>query len=310
MFEELLKNQIRGDVCLAGMLTTYKGKPAFFFQKAPQDTDRDWDRGAFPRMDYNTNNRYDPERKVSGSLDINIWCTNECSYMPEDIDTRLVELVGGTFYRDGVRDIICATWNRSDSFAFEQPSSIGGNTAPEVFGITTVFDLLEFPAQITFDPDPIQGLNNWTRENFPEMTVINLDEQPPVWKPSDHNPAIYWRFEGTTVTDRQSYAVTWYNGTFAAHVIAATVTERNKWTKAIIERLRLHGEVLLTDGSPMFAKQIQVRHNADPLREGQLLMAGQYGVLEQHRKERAQIPLNNAIFPNLNMEVRADGKRL
>jgi len=74
------------------------------------------------------------------------------------------------------------------------------------------------------------------------------------------------------------------------------VTERNSWTKAMIELIQLDGEVVLTDGSPMFAKQIAIRHGADPLRDGQFSLTGQYGVLAQHRKERAQIPLNHAKF--------------
>lgn len=50
----------------------------------------------------------------------------------------------------------------------------------------------------------------------------------------------------------------------------------------------------------MFIKQIQINHNADALRDGQLIILGQYGVLAQHRKEQAQIKLNNV---NYNMEV-------
>ena len=42
------------------------------------------------------------------------------------------------------------------------------------------------------------------------MTTIKFEEIPVVFKPSAKVSAIYWRFEGTTTTDRQSYAVTWY----------------------------------------------------------------------------------------------------
>ena len=37
----------------------------------------------------------------------------------------------------------------------------------------------------------------------------------------------------------------------------------------------------------MFAQRIAIRHDADPLRVGQLLLTGKYGVLAQHRRERA-----------------------
>ena len=72
------------------------------------------------------------------------------------------------------------------------------------------------------------------------------------------------------------------------HVVAESVAERNKWTKAIIEWAQLEGEVILPDTSPMFINRIAVRHNADPLRDGQLELTGQYGVL---RVEDAQIRL-------------------
>jgi hypothetical protein len=303
VLEVLIKDQIRGDADIAGMLASYQGKPAFFFQKAPSDTDRDWKNPCYPRMDFSVSNRYDPERKTSGTLEINIWCSTECRHMPEDIEARVVELVSGTFYTGG-HGTTCAVWNRSDAFHFEGQNA-SDNTEPEVFGITALFDLMEFPEQQTTAPDPIQGLNLWTRKHFSGANIINLDSTPPVWKPTDLNPEIYWRFEGMDSDDRQSYAATWYTGNFAAHLIAETVTERNRWTKALIERIQHDGEILLADGSPMFIKRVTVRHGADPLREGQLLITGLYGVL---RGEYAQAPLNNANFTNINMEVRTDGK--
>ena len=310
MIDGLLNSQIRGDPEIAGMLTTYKGSPAFFFQKAPQDEDRGWDKPTYPRADYNVDMRYDPERKTAATLTINVWCTSESAKMPEDIEQRLIELISGTFYTNRQGETACAVWLRSDAFGYEMPANVGGNTAPEVFGITISFELLLFPEQVTTTPDPVQSLNYWTREHFPSMAVIAHDTLPPVWRPTDANPAIYWRFGDAATNDRQTYAVDWYVGQFAAHIIAESVRERNRWIKAIIETIQTDGEVLLTDGSPMFAKQIAVRHSADPLREGQLVLTGRYGVLAQQRKEYAQIPLHRANIKNdfLEMEVKTHGQ--
>jgi len=328
MIDGLLKNQIRGDPDMAGMLTSFRGKPAFFYQKAPPDTDKGWSdknqscspmqpgwkKPAFPRADYSIDMRYDPERKVSGTMIINVWCIRESAVTPEDIERRLVELISGTFYSTRREATVCAVWTRSEGFGFEMPANIGGNTSPEVFGVTLMFDLTEFPEQETTDPDPVQGLNGWTKGNFPDVKIINVDPGsspgqalPEIWKPTDESPAVYWRFEGTAANDRQSYAVNWYTGQFAAHVIAETVPERNRWIKAMKEAMQLDGEVVLTDGSPMFVKNIAARNGADPLREGQLLLTGQYGVLAQHRKERAQIPLNNAVFPHGTISYKKGG---
>ena len=293
VLDGILKDQIRGDPEIAGMLTKYKGNPAFFFQKAPQDDDRGWEKPTYPRIDYNLDMRYDPERKVAGNLVINVWCTVESPSMPEDIEKRLIELINGTFYTNSQRETACAIWNRSDAFAYEMPSNVGGNTAPEVFGITLTFDLLLFPEQISTDPDPIQGLNVWTKKYFPAMAVINLDELPPVFKPSDKTPAIYWRFEGTTTNISQSYAVDWYMGQFAAHVVAESITARNRWTKAFLEQLHLYSAITLIDKSTMLIMQSGVRHSADPLREGQLLFTGKYGVDSLSRKEPLPELLNH-----------------
>ena len=182
-------------------------------------------------------------------------------------------------------------WERTDEFVLEKEKE---ETHPEVYGLTAIFEIMEFPPQLTTDPDPVQGLCRWTKYHFEQMAVIGYDQLPEVFRPGDKAPAIYWRFDGTTTTNQQSYAVTWYNGVFYAHVIADSVTERNRWIKTIIEKLQLEGEVILPDNSPMFINRIVVRHGADPLREGQIEVTGRYGVLAQHRKENAQIKLMHA----------------
>ena len=280
---QLIQEQVSADAQIAGMLAAYNGKPAFFYQKAPSDSRAGWGEPRYPRADFNLDTRHDPERRAEGTLTVNIWCTSECPAVGDldpdrAIEQRLLELVSGVFYTDGNRETFCAEWERSDEFLYEKGEK-SDNTFPEVYGLTVTFSLMAFPEQITTSPDPIQGLNAWTRKHFPKMMVIAYDDMPPMWKPSDDNPAIYWRFTGTSSSNRQSSAVTWYTGTFAAHIIAESVTERNKWTKAVIEQAQMEGEVILPDTSPMFINRIAVRHNADPLRDGQLELTGQYGVL-------------------------------
>lgn len=297
---QLIHEQVSADAQIAGMLAAYNGAPAFFYQKAPSDKREGWGEPRYPRADFNLDTRYDPERKTAGTLTVNIWCTTECPAVDNAdpdraIEQRLLDLISGTFYTGSDRETVCAEWERSDEFLYERGNK-QDNTTPEVYGLTVTFSLIAFPAQITIDPDPIQGLNDWTRRHFPKMLVISHDSLPPVWKPSDENPAVYWRFTGTSSTDRQSYAVTWYNGSFAAHIIAESVTERNRWTKAIIERAQIDGEVILLDTSPMFIKQIAIRNGADPLREGQIELTGQYGVLTRHPDEAAQPRLMRPYF--------------
>lgn len=309
MLDGLLVEQIRTDPEMAGMLAEFSGKPAFFYQKSPLDTAKGWGKVQYPRADYTVDMRYDPERKTAGTLAVNVWCSNQSTAMPEDIEKRILSLINGTFYTErGAENesTVCAVWNRSETFEFD-----GGNAQknrePEIFGVTILFDLLTFPSQITTDPDPIEGLVAFTKRNFPNLSVISVDEIPRVWKPTDENPAIYWRFIGAA-TAAQNYSVSWYNGTFAAHIIADTVPERNRWIKAITEKMQADGEVVLFDGSPMFVNRIEIRHDADPLREGQLGVTAQYGVLTSKAKMPARIPLNNANIA-LKKEVNLNGKK-
>ena len=298
MLDGLLKKQVRGDTQVEGMLTSYNGKPAFFYQKSPPDSDDRWGGACYPRADYNIDTLYSPERKSSGILTINIWCVSGNSAMPEDIEKRLRELIEGTFYNFPKKASVCAVWARSDAFSFEvSPNNSTANGQPEVFGITMLFELMEFPFQITAAPDPIQGINEWTKKYFSGLTVIGYDSLPPVWKPTDKDAAVYWRFIDYDTDDRRGgYAVDWFIGNFAAHVITDSVQERNRWLKSMAERLRIDGEIVLQDGSPMFIKKVDVKHNADSLRDGQMIISGQYGVLSGHRKEQAEIILNNVNF--------------
>lgn len=292
----LVQEQVAADVQIGEMLAAYNGRSAVFYQKSPSDSRCGWGSARYPRVDFNVDMRHDAERRAAGTMTFNIWCSTECAApgvggldADRAIENRLIELISGTFYTGSDKVTVCAEWERSDEFNIESTQQNG--TMPEIYGLTVTFELMEFPEQITTNPDPVQGLNEWTKHYFAKMLVIGHDEMPPIWKPSGEKPAIYWRFEGTASENRQSYAVTWFTGTFAVHIIAESIVERNQWTKAIIERAQLDGEIILPDTSPMFIKKISVRHNADALREGQLGLVGMYGVLAQRYKETAQIKL-------------------
>lgn len=287
----LIYEQVVGDAQIAGMLAVYNGAPAFFYQKSPSDSRKGWGEFRYPRVDFNIDMRHDPERKTAGTLSVNIWVTAECAVAGEldpdrEIEKRLMELISGAFYTGPDRVSVCAKWERSDEFVYE--GSAQHDTHPEVYGLTVVFELMEFPEQITASPDPVQGLNEWTKRYFGPVAVIAYEDMPPIWKPSDSHPAVYWRFEGVSGPQSQSYSVAWHTGVFAAHVIAGSVPGRNKWIKAMAERIQAEGEVVLPDSSPMFIHRASVRHGSDPLREGQLELTGRYGVLSQAWKETAQ----------------------
>ncbi len=295
LFRQLVKNEELG-----GFLADYQGRPALFYQKAPSTEDLLWESSCFPRVEFVVDRSYDPERKESGKLWFHVWVSSDNlsitgGNLERDIEKCLIEKVDGVFYREN-EGITCATWVNSMTFQ-GRTSDKNMETSPvETYGVTLEFDLIEFPQQVTTDPDPVQGANRWMKTQFPSVTVLGLDDLPTVWKPSPDKLAVYWRFMGYEGDDRQSFSVNWYTGKLALHFFAESVATRNQWLKVVVEALQLDGEIILLDESPMFLKKVVVIHSGNSLREGQLQLLGEYGVLASQRKEKAEYLLKNAYF--------------
>ncbi len=300
MIESLLLEQLTTDSNICGLLAQYGCKPAIFYQNAPSDQDPNWEDGCYPRIDFTIDRSSDPERQTTGSLLIDVWVSAKNlsasgGNMDREIETILVTLISGTFYSPDVKLIIGAEWVQTTTYAPRISDSNAGKSPVEIFGLCLIFDLIDFPSQKTTDPDPIQGANAFIKEHYPDMIIIGEDEIPPIWKPSDENPAMFWRFKGYEGDIRQSYSVNWYLAHLALHVFTDSIQTRNTWLKAATELMNMFGEIILLDYSPMFIKKLKILHEGDTLREGQALITAEFGVLVQQRKEKAQIPLNKTI---------------
>lgn len=297
--QHLVYSHAENDPTLSSLLTTYQGKPAIFYQQSPSDVDDGFSRPCFPRMNFNIDKTADPERKIAGVLTFSIFATNESvsntgGDPDTEIDQRLRELFDGAFFSEDGKTT-CTVWASSDAFSAEPKVKTTEASPTEVIGVISTYYLTEFPSQITTEPDPVVGCNRWLKQHFPETKSIEFDTLPTVWKGSDVEPAVYWRFEGEDSL-RENYSVSWYLARLCVHVITDTIQERNRWTKAIVEALKRDGEVLLEDESPMFVKQISIKHDGDALRTGQIFITGEYGVLETKRKERAAPRLMKPYF--------------
>lgn len=310
--EELLLSQLWNDKGLCGFLTEFQNRPAIFYQKAPKDEDIGWKKPCFPHIEFVVDRTGDPERKESGKLYIHVWVSSDClspsgGNLDREIEKYIQKVVDGTFYTsDGVST--CATWVHSFQFQSRTSDKNMEVSPVETYGVTMEFDLIEFHSQVATDPDPIQGANGWIKTHFPEVLVIGWDDMPPIWQPSDEYPAIYWRLGGYEGDERQTYSVNWYVGQFALHLFTKTVSQRNTWLKTVVESLQLEGEILLLDESPLFIKKILIVHQGDALREGQLKMWGEYGVLVQRRKEKASPSLSRVGFPLKKKKEEKEGK--
>jgi len=280
--EELIYDKLINDAVLPGQLAQFGGQPAMFERQAPGDADEGWSGEQYPRADYIVDRAEDPERRVEGTAAFNIWCLTSSAVGPEEIESRLRELLDGAVFHPTNEPVTALRWSRSDVF-----ESTREDDDELVIGITVLFDLLAFPTQTTTTPDPVAALNNWASANFPELQV-----DPAMWAPTDNTPAIYWRLAGIQVAEQWA-AVSWLDATLVAHILAPTPAGRLPWIKKITERLAVDRSVALDDGSPLFFRTVTADSQADHLRAGQIRLTARYGVLV--RKE-AVSTLNQATI--------------
>lgn len=285
MIEALLQRQLSEDKDLGEMLASYGGESAVFYQKAPMDVDPMWDGLSFPRVHYNLDFTYDPERKVSGVLSVDLWACSlnhwgDGRSVDRVIAERLEELISGVFYSGEGACTYCAIWRDSVSFV-GQATSLRREASPvETFGITVTFDLIAFPVQAYDAPDPVWGLNLWVKENFPEVMVLGLEEIPEIWHPTAGVPLLYWRMTGTEV-QREVYSCVWYLGEFYGHLYCDTEEKRNALTRRIVEGVKGGYDLPLEDGSYLRVEKVSYGFDGNPLTEGQIALLGEFGQLSK-----------------------------
>ena len=280
LYKHLIKNEKLKD-----LLSSYQGTPAVFHQMAPLDNDKGWDKkDHYANAIYNIDTTAEAERKIAGTLGIDVVCSTQ-SATPEEITATLKECINGYFFKSDEGDTISAMWERADAFTTEPDN--------KVFGNSLSFSLLAFPNQITADPDPVSLMNDWIKEIYPHITVIGKDETDEVWKPTDKNPAVYWKLRtvGPSSSMISNYHCTWVGCALQLHIISPSVSVRNTVLKDIVNRLTAAQRVLFPqDRSPFHIERLAVTAGADPVRTGQLTLTGSYGILRTYPETK---PLNN-----------------
>ena len=76
--EDLIYERLTGPDGPGGKLARFAGKPAVFYQYAPDDTDEGWEGDQYPRIDYVVDMQANPERHTSGAMVVNIWSRYPC----------------------------------------------------------------------------------------------------------------------------------------------------------------------------------------------------------------------------------------
>lgn len=275
MLDSLIYKTLESSDKLAGMLAQYDGQSAIFYQQAPQDTDKKWGEIHYPMAVFSSDDRYNPERKSSGVLNIDVFCTDNNTVGPDDISPVIVDILSELFLT-GEKTTICVVWNRTDTFT----SKPADESNPVVTGNTVSLDILEFPLQVSTNPDPVLAINQWTKATARQSVVIGYDDLPESFRPTDTQPAVYWRTAGAGSIVKNTYAVAWMEAQIVGHIFCPSPAERLKWIRTITDKLAIQGFIRLSDGSPMIVNRISYNPAADPLHEGQITVTGTYGVLK------------------------------
>lgn len=297
MLDDLIYQTLCNIPELKSLLALYKNKVAIFQDKAPADDDQNWGSALYPRIVYVVNSKYSPNRNTSGMLLVNVLCNTDNTVKPEDFSDLVIGNLSELFFAQN-GTITCSLWNRADSFKqpymgnYEQPftSITSGDEVAKVTCKTFAFDLIEFPQGLSTNPDPVEGLNKWTKKVLPQCTVIGQDSFDDTWQAGNLKPAIYWQTKEGSSEIKATYSVSWVKATLVGHVIASTQTTRHSLASELMNQLSLQGEVPLCDNSPMLITNVSYNANGNPVKDGQITISVTYGIL---RRDYAGVRLLN-----------------
>lgn len=284
MLEQVICNYLKSDAPISDKLTKYDGEPAVFLLEAPTDQDELWDKGPqYPRIIYELSMQEDPERKTSGMLLVDLYLNTDSGLFLEEVAPVIQNAISGRFFTDE-KDTIAAVWRQSDPFTTPEDGS-------HVAGITITFDVIAFPKQLTYTIDPVEAVNGYIKELYPNIRMIGVDHMESVWQATEEAPAAYVRLQRMNPgTFPSTYHVTWYNPVMMVHIMAPSVEARNSILRNIVETLQQRQRIILSDGSPLMMVRLALTVGADQLKEGQLSIEASYGLLRDYPDRE---PINN-----------------
>lgn len=285
MVEELIYKVLQSTPGLAEHTAQYCSKPAIFFQQSPHDQDQKWSGGRmFPRMVYDVNWRYHPERKTDGSMNIDLFCNNESEFMPEQLAKNIVSHLSELFLTDE-SGTYCLLWDRTDSSDMQGPE-------PLVCGASIAFDIVRYPVQEGASPCPVWAVNQFIKQMQPACVLIGHDLLPQELRATAQKPIVYTKMVSARNL-KTTFGMAWMQMDIAISVLSSNVEERRKWVTAILRDLSMEQEAVMQNGSPYLIMNITEETANDPVQTGQILLSGQYGVMRQMGEG---VKLHNAHF--------------
>ena len=291
--EELVYQRLKSDAALSSMLCKFSGKPAIFYQLAPDDRQSGWENGGqCPRVVYDLDKQADIERKSSGTLVVQTFCYRD-GIEPETLEPLVAACLKDVLINPDGGFPYCFAWART--IPFDIPKHEDGDKNRRIIGQEIHFDVIEYPAQETTDPDPVAALDNFLAEQYPEAVVVGLSRMGHFTEASAEQPVLYCRMLGSE-TESVSNTVVRMNARISVHVICSDPAIRLKLAADIQYRVASVAEIIMLDGSPMRPVRLSMNNTADYLKEGQIEGVYHYGVLryraKPHRITSANVGVN------------------
>ena len=148
---------------------------------------------------------------------------------------------------------------------------------------------------LTYAPDPVAALQDWTKKAWPEAHT-----DPATWSPADVAPGIYWRIVRLVPVEITA-AVNWMEAQINGHILAPSAAVRLSWVRKVTEELAKQRRLKMTDNGPLELLRVTADSEADPMRRGQIQLTVRFGALQP----RAQHDVLRKAFAggDIDMEV-------
>ena len=263
---------------IGGLLAKYAVHPAVFDTEAPDDKQDGWEgKTQYPRLNIVLDMQANEERSSVGSLTITIYTER----------TSMVILEIESLVKTCFRDLLISpedggpysfAWARTDPFSIEGTNVIGQDVT---------FDIMEYSAQETTDPDPIVALSRYIKKLYPDSIVLGVD---PVGEFTEASvtPIFYSRLVTMDkATGHNMNIVTWMDCRMAVHLLCPDKAMNLKMLAAVMQKISVDEKIILLDNSPMNISEVQIDKQADYLKQGQLYVTGRFGVLKYKEKPHA-----------------------
>lgn len=271
--EQLIYQWFLRSDSITSALAQFNGSPAIFHNFIPEDGQPGWEQGIkYPRIRYHLSMQSDKGRNAAGKLTIELYCSKD-SDLTGELKTNVRQQFNQVFMNPGGGTSYGFAWAKSECQSNPESGVLQENLQVDVF---------EFSPQVTMEPDPVSAISGYIKNKCEEAVVWGWDRGE-VFTSLICAPLIYCRLESAE-KDIETNSVVWMKCNLVVHVLSPDINIRLKTIAAITNEMLLEGEVIMSDGSPMAIKKLQIHYNADYLSQGQIAITAHYGILKYQGK--------------------------